>query len=180
MTPYTDKAGNIIYGKPHNRIQHFSDWDGTLRTYKAEYVIRRFQPKYGEDMARIWKEQENRECKTIYCVDFAMFLEIPELVEFVKAGRETITAQRLPWMKSTPEENDKWFNYYVTHWDIIDACADTWKLSPRLKRNYPSHFQWFMGSDIGEGWHAYVHEMQYFYFKFDLRTLISGYGKRMP
>jgi len=169
---YKDKAGNTIYGQPHNRIGQVSDWDGTLRTYKAEYMLRQFQPRFGEDMARIWEEQQNFGCKTIYDVQFPIFLEIPELAEFVNAGRDTGTFTGI--RADDIVHNREWYSYYMTHWDLVDACADTWHLSPALKRNYPSTFKWFWGADIGEGWHNYLHETEYFLYKFDIRTVFRG------
>jgi hypothetical protein len=123
---------------PFNKIGHVSDWDGTLRSYKALYAIKRFHPHNPGDIARIWIEERN-DPADMFQVQFPMFLEIPELVEFV-------TDSLLDQMY------DRYFNYYMTHWDLTDSIADMWKLSPVLKMNYPGHIQMFSGVNIGEGW----------------------------
>src|SRR4029079_6846333 len=126
--------------KPFNKIGHISDWDGTLRSYKALYAIQRFNPRNAGDIARIWIEERNSPVD-MYQVEFPMFLEVPELEDFVQSNF------------SNDDLEDRYFNYYITHWDLTDSVHDMWKLSPVLKLNYPGHTQMFNGVNIGAGWH---------------------------
>jgi len=122
----------------NNKIKHFSEWDGTRRTYRAEYILKRYNPKTAKEIAKILYEGMNQECKTIYDVQYPMFLKDKNLVKYVTESR--------------PESPD-WHNYYITHVDMVDINADLWKLSPTLRKRYPSKKKMFMGTDIGAGWH---------------------------
>lgn len=132
---------------PFNEIGHASDWDGTLRSYKALSAIERYYPKNPGDIARIWIEDRNTPAD-VYQIEFPMFLETPMLVEFVT---EAIKDQNY----------ERYFNYYVTHWDLTDSVADMWKLSPYLKLHYPGHREMFNGVNIGEGWHELLRKVRY-------------------
>jgi hypothetical protein len=131
---------------PFNKIGHAYDWDGTLRSYKALYAIGRFHPRKAGDIARIWIEEQNVPAD-MFQVQFPMFLEIPDLIEFVKSNIDG-------------SEWEKYQNYYITHWDLTDSVADMWKLSPVLKMNYPGHRQMFNGVNIGAGWHEILESVR--------------------
>lgn len=148
----TELSGNKDQPElPYNKIGHVSDWEGTLRSYKAIRAITRFGPRNSGDIARIWIEERNVPAD-MFEVEFPMFLEIPELVDFVTANLADRTDER-------------YFNYYVTHWDLTDSVADMWKLSPWLQRQYPTHTQMFQGVNIGMGWQKLLQEVRRILFR---------------
>lgn len=124
--------------KAHNLIGHASDWDGTLRSYKAETAINRFHPRGAGQIAQIFLEEQNP-LASMTDVQFPMFLENDALFRFVmdNLDRDAISRAGI---------------FYVTHWDLTDAVADMWKLSPVLKLGFPSRDQWYSGTNIGLGW----------------------------
>jgi len=130
----------------YNLIGHVSDWDGTLRSYKAMYALARFNPRSAGQIARIFFEEMNRYAHMDQ-VESPMFLENEGLVNFV---RQNLDADAI----------DRAGNYYVTHWDGQDAIADMWKLSPELQAAYPTHDKWFQGVNIGKGWQDLLHQVQ--------------------
>lgn len=134
--------------RPYNLIGHAYYWDGTLRSYKAVEALKRFHPKTACDVARIWMEQQ-ADWKMIYDVQFPMFLENKDLVEFVK----TNTSSEDNW--------EKFQNYYITHWDLTDSVADMWKLSPELQAAYPTVDQYFNGVNMGQGWHELLRKVRF-------------------
>lgn len=129
----------------YNLINHVSDWDGSLRSFKAMYALKRFHPLSAGQIARIWME-ERFPLKEIEDVEFPMFLENPDLVKFVLANL-------------SPEDS-KWVNWYITRWDMTDSVADMWKLSPELQAAYPTHDRWFQGVNIGKGWQDLLQQVQ--------------------
>lgn len=129
-----------------NKIGHASDWDGTLRSHKALYAIKRFNPKNASDIARIWIEERNRPAD-IYQVQFPMFLENEALTSFV-------------YKNLNDQAHDRFVDYYITHWDLTDSVADLWKLSPILKMKYPGHVQMFSGVNIGAGWQEILRDVR--------------------
>lgn len=136
--------------KPYNLINHVSDWDGTLRSYKATHAIRRFQPNSAGQIARIWIEEANHPAD-VSQVQFPMFLESEGLVDFVN--------------RNTPSEDYQWRNYYLTHWDLTDSVADMWKLSHALQKAYPTKDRWFQGVNIGMGWQDLLKQVRTIFLK---------------
>jgi hypothetical protein len=131
---------------PFNLIQHSSDWDGSLRSFKATYALERYRPNSAGQIARIWLEEMNPPPGNVYQVQFPMFLENADLVRFVEAN--------------IPLEDTKWKNYYITHWDLTDSVADMWKLSPELQKAYPTVDEWFQGVNIGKGWQGLLRQVR--------------------
>lgn len=130
----------------HNRIGHVSDWEGTLRSYKALTALNRFHPRSAGQIAQIFLEEQNP-LASMREVQFPMFLENTDLYNFVlhNLDREAI---------------DRAGNYFATHWSLSDAISDMWKLSPELQKAYPTKDRWFSGVNIGEGWHDLYEKVQ--------------------
>ena len=136
---------------PHrNLIGHGFDWDGTLRSYKAEYIINKFDPTNAYDIVDILESEVNPLWNDIYDQQFPMFYNNDEFVNYVdeRAGKD-----------------NKFRNYYITNIDRTDIVADMWKLSPKLQQIYPSKPRedpnnWVFGTYIGAGWHDLLKEVE--------------------
>ncbi|MBD3245116.1 MAG: hypothetical protein GF335_03935 [Candidatus Moranbacteria bacterium] len=115
-----------------NLIKHISDEDGTLRSAKACYIIKEFNPDNATELAEIILNNINRNSDTIYHARVPMFYNNKKLVKYV----ESFTASR-------------WINYHITKLDTIDLPADMCKLSPKFKKRYP-----------GDKWHDAVREFE--------------------
>lgn len=124
--------------RSNNLIGHASDWEGTLRTYKALTAIERFHPRNASQIARIFIEEQNP-IADMREMQFPMFLENTALYNFVLHNLDA-------------NQIDRAGNYFVTHWDITQGVADMWRLSPVLQEAFPSTNHWFNGINIGEGW----------------------------
>lgn len=130
--------------QPYNLIKHVSDWDGTLRSYKATYALDRYHPISAGQIAQIWIEERNHPLANVEDIQFPMFLEDPALVEFVERNLD----------------DARWKNWYITRWDLTDSIADMWKLSPDLQDAYPTHNKWFQGINIGMGWQELLRQVR--------------------
>lgn len=130
----------------NNLIGHVSDWDGTLRTYKAMTAIERFHPRSAGQIAQIFLEEQNP-LAGMHEVEFPMFLENTALYNFVIGNMDRLALDRAG-------------TYFVTHWNLTDAVADMWKLSPELQKAFPSTDHWFSGVNIGEGWFDLLDKVQ--------------------
>lgn len=124
--------------RAHNLIGHVSDWEGSLRSYKAETAIERFHPHGAGQIAQIFLEEQNP-LASMSEVQFPMFLENEALFNFVMENLDR-------------EAIDRAGTYFVTHWDLAVAVADMWRLSPELKAAFPSKNRWISGINLGEGW----------------------------
>lgn len=135
-----------ISDAPHrNLIKHTSDWDGTLRSYKAEYILHRFNPTNAQDIVDILETEVNPQWNNIYDKKFPMFERIPKLVDYVQK-------------RAKGKDVEKYHNSWITGIDTTDIVADLWKLSPTLQHIYPSKPRehpesWVFGTYIGSGWH---------------------------
>jgi hypothetical protein len=150
--------------KAFNAIDHVSAWDGTLRTHKALYALRRYHPNSAGEIARIWLEERNP-LKNVEDVEFPMFLENPDLVGFVEAN--------------LPLDDAKWKNWHITRWDLTDSVADMWKLSPELQAAYPTVDEWFQGVNIGKGWQELLRQVRTILDRNRLSGRSSGPGMGM-
>jgi len=130
----------------NNRIKHISDWDGTLRTYKAEYVWKKLKPKNAVDLANKLWALRNPNAKTIYDPIYPFFYGCKKLVDFVKRNKP----------------NKKLWNYYITEIDSVDLNADLWKLFPAWRKKYPAKgYSIVFGTKVMEGgWHDAVREFE--------------------
>lgn len=149
MKPYVPVSMNGSKDEPenaYNLIGHASDWDGTLRTYKALTAIERFHPRSAGQIAQIFLEEKNP-LAGMSEVEFPMFLENTALYNFVIGNMDRLALDRAG-------------TYFVTHWNLTDAVADMWKLSPELQKAFPSTDHWFNGVNIGEGWFDLLDKVQ--------------------
>ncbi|MDO8659659.1 MAG: hypothetical protein Q7K54_03595 [Candidatus Parcubacteria bacterium] len=129
----------------NNKVKHISNWDGSLKTYKTEYILRKFKPKTAKRIASILRDNYNKKSKTIYDKEFPMFYNSPRLVKLVKMAKK---------------DSPAWWNYYITHLDFVDLASSIWKLSPHFQKLYPSKKQMYMGTDIGGGWHNLLKDIR--------------------
>jgi len=138
-----------------NRIGHISDWDGTLRTLKAEYVMKRLAPKDAKDLARKLKEKKNKRYKTIYDKEYPFLTRCRQLVKFVRINRQN---------------DEEFWNLWITHIDPVDINADLWKLFPEWRERYPSRGYKTVPYIIGAGkimdggWHDAVSDFNEVFF----------------
>ena len=136
----------------HNKIKHFSDWDGTLRTYKAETFIANFNPHSGKDMAKILKAQKSPKCKTVYDECYPILNTNKKLKKFY---RENYALEKdVKAWEDEDKQRKEWQNYFINHMDLTDIVADMWKLSPSLRSKYRKR------PDGYEGWHTLLHEVR--------------------
>lgn len=144
----THTMNGASLGSPddYNLINHPSAWDGTLRSYKAMHALNRFHPDSAGKIARIFMEERNHNAR-MDDVEFPMFLEIPELEDFVIQNGDKLGYER-------------YVNYFITHWTLTDAVHDMWKLSPDLQAAYPTTERWFNGINLGEGWQLLLEQVR--------------------
>lgn len=153
-----DKFGNLI--------NHMSERDGTKRSAQACFIIKRFNPKSAKELADVIRENKLEE--NIIGWHLPMFGESDKLVHFCKKEAEKhdfYNGKTTSSMSETEKQRKKsWNEWYVTdcvtHADDIDLCADIWKLSPEINKNYPSVVKMYMGTDIGAGWHNFHGDVQ--------------------
>jgi len=137
-----------------NLIGHSSDWDGTLRSYKAEQFLEQREPKTAEDIARFLAYEKNKDFHApsgkgkldwpIYRVEYPFFLKNKNLEKYVKA-------------------NGKYKDFEMnnrTHVDDIDFVATIWNLSPHFQKKYPEEGKKF------SGWHDLRRDVGYHESKF--------------
>jgi hypothetical protein len=132
--------------RAHNLIGHVSDWDGTLRSYKAMTAIERFHPRGAGQIAQIFFEEKIPHAQ-MDDVEFPMFSENQALEDFVIDNMDRLGYERAG-------------NYFISHWSLTDAVHDLWMLSPDLQRAYPTTNRWFSGVNIGEGWQDLLRDVQ--------------------
>jgi hypothetical protein len=153
-----DKFGNLI--------NHMSEHDGTRRSAQACFIIKRFNPKSAVDLANVIRENKLEE--NIIGWHLPMFAESDRLMHFCKKEAEQhdfyngkVTSSMSETEKKRKKDWNEWYvTDCVTHADDVDLCADIWKLSPEINKNYPSVVKMYMGTDIGAGWHKFHGDVQ--------------------
>ena len=124
-----------------NLINHSSNRDGTIRSAKTCYIIKKFNPTNAGDVAEILIKNRAKKVKTIYDKEYPMFFNDKRLVNFC--------------LKTDKKE---WLNYCVSHIDSVDLSADLWKLSPIIHKKYSKKIvidSPSFGRGTFEGWHNF-------------------------
>lgn len=144
---YIKKRPRLVGVK--NKIRHSSSWDGTLRTLKAEYIMKVLKPKNAKDLAAKLKRRRNKSAMVMSDKIYPFLYNCKPLVDFVKKNRPD-------------EEDKKYWNYWITAISSIDINADLWKLFPTWKKKYPAKGHTIvMGTKVMKsGWHDSVREFE--------------------